>query len=189
MTSSEKSLIDQAAELAENLKPTIESAVTATKEATAPLLAEGKALAAEKAAATKAAAAAAAAKVAETAKQVDVPGVESETKSPLRWLKRLVVLAGVAAIAAVVYKKLRSDDTEDNWQSAYVPTPPPPAPAPVADVPEAEPEAADAAEAAEAQDTDAEVEAEAAEADAAAAEDATKATQDKAVQAEPDEKG
>lgn len=138
-TPREKSFISQAAELAESVLPTIESAVTAAKEvaipllndareAAAPLLADGKALAAEKAAATKGLAAATAAKAAAAIEDVDP---DEARKGRFGWLKKLLLIGGLAAVGAVVFRKLRSDSTSDNWQSSYVPTPAP-APAPVA---------------------------------------------------------
>ncbi|HQR26797.1 MAG TPA: hypothetical protein PLP61_07140 [Nocardioides sp.] len=133
---SEKSLITQAAELAETVRPTIESAMTAAKEVAlpllndarekaAPILADGKALASEKAAATKAALAA-------TALTQAAP-VETGPSSGRRWLKRLLLVGALAAVGAVVFKRLRGDSGADNWQSSYVPTPAPaPRPAPEA---------------------------------------------------------
>jgi hypothetical protein len=132
-TPREKSFISQAAELAESVLPTIESAVTAAKEvaipllndareAAAPLLADGKALAAEKAAATKGLAAATAAKAAAAMEDVEP---DEARKGRFGWLKKLLLIGGLAAVGAVVFRKLRSDSTSDNWQSSYVPTPAP----------------------------------------------------------------
>lgn len=131
-TRSDKSLITQAAELAESIMPTIESAVTAAKEtalpllneakeATAPLIADGKALAAEKAAATKDLAAAAAAKVAASGAEDSA----EESGGGRGWLRKLLLVGGLAAVGALVYKLLRGDSESDNWQSSYVPTPAP----------------------------------------------------------------
>lgn len=138
-TRTEKSLITQAAELAESIMPTIESAMTAAKETalplvneakevTAPLLADGKALVAEKAAATKGLAAAAAAKAATSGG--DDPADDSG--SGRGWLRKLLLVGGLAAVGALVYKLLRRDAESDNWQSSYVPTP---APTPAAGAP------------------------------------------------------
>ncbi len=133
---SEKSLMTQAAELAETVLPAIESAYESAKEAAgplleeakvtvAPLIADGKELAAEKAASAKALAAEAAAAAQEKA----ASGSAVEESKGGGW-KKWVFLGALLAAGAVIYKKLRGDDTADNWQSSYVPTP---APTPVPD--------------------------------------------------------
>lgn len=147
-----KSLITQAAEFAESVLPTLESAYGAAKDAAgpllsdakdkaAPLLADGKSLAAEKASAGKdrAVEAAAAGRVkaaeamataAQMAKDKAPEPLSAEPPSKRRrWFKRLLLVGALAAIGTVVFKKVRGEDPADNWQSSYVPAPPPPAPA------------------------------------------------------------
>lgn len=155
-TRRKKSLTSQAAELAESVLPALEDAFESAKDAAGPLLHDVKEMASdaasiakekatEAAAASKdkaadaaaagkekvAEAAAATAAAAEAAKD-SVPGVsgaEPEPKRGRRFLKRLLLVGGIAALAAFVAKKLRTEDAGDNWQSSYVPAPPP-APAP-----------------------------------------------------------
>ncbi len=149
-----KTLMDHAAELAESVLPALERAAESAKETAAPLLAEakekaaplladGKALAAEKAESVAAAAQSAAASAKETAKEKAPERLGGEPKRKRGgFLKKLLVVGGLAAVAAFVAKKLRAEDPADNWQSSYVPAPPPAAPEAAA-APEA-PEAEDA---------------------------------------------
>jgi hypothetical protein len=165
-----KSLIDQAAEIIDDAKPKIESAVTTAKDKTLPLLAdakdkaapvladakakaapviadarakagpalaEGAAIAADKASVGAALAAEKAAIARDLAAEKAAVGrdlaatkvAELKGEKPKKGgrLKKLLLVTGLAAAGGFVYKKLRSDATEDNWQSSYVPTPAPPA--------------------------------------------------------------
>lgn len=140
----------------ETAKPYLDSA----KESAAPLLAEGKDLALgkaaekatvgkEKAAAFTSAAAALAAEKAASGRELAaeraaagrdlaaarIAGVKGQPEPKGGKLKRLLLLLGLAGLGALVFKKLRSDSTHDNWQSSYVPTPPPAPAASVDDTP------------------------------------------------------
>ena len=154
-----KSLIDQAADIIDDAKPKLESAVTTAKDKTLPLLAdakdkaapviadakakagpalaEGAAIAADKASAGAAIAAEKAAIARDLAAEKAAVGrdlaatkvAELKGEKPKKGgkLKKLLLVTGLAAAGGFVYKKLRSDATEDNWQSSYMPTPAPPA--------------------------------------------------------------
>lgn len=147
-----KTLIDHAAEFAESVLPALERAAESAKETAAPLLADakdkaaplladGKALAAEKAESVAAAAQSAAASAKEAAKEKAPEKFGGEPKRKRGgFLKKLLVVGGLAALAAFVAKRLRGEDPADNWQSSYVPAPPPAAPAPTS---EAAPQATD----------------------------------------------
>lgn len=60
--------------------------------------------------------------------EVDAPKQKKGSK-----LRKLVVFLGLAGLGALVYKKLKGDDSSTAWQSSYQPTPAPtpPTPAPV----------------------------------------------------------
>ncbi|MGD9962006.1 hypothetical protein [Nocardioides sp.] len=90
-----------------------------------PVLAQGRALATEKAAQGAAIVAehAATGRDLATAKVAEIKGEPAKKKGSK--LKKVLVITGVAGIAAFVYKKLTASD--DSWQSAYTPAPPPPA--------------------------------------------------------------
>ena len=125
-----KSLLTQAAEFAESVLPTLETAVGAAKEAALPLLADAKGKAAPLLAEGRAIAADKAAAVASSVKSgaSEPESVEASVEaSPRRGgrLRKLLLLGGLAAVAAVIYQKLRGESTRDNWQSSYVPTPAP----------------------------------------------------------------
>ncbi len=131
--------LEKAAEAATSGKERAAEVAASSKEKAVPLLTEGKALAAEKAASGKEKAAEAAAAVAAAAKEAkdaapEELGGEPERKRG-RWVKRILVVGGIAAVAAFVAKKLRAEDPADNWQSSYVPAPPP---TPVADADQAD---------------------------------------------------
>lgn len=135
-----KTLLDKAQDVVEQVSdavlPQLENALEQTKakagpaladarERAVPLIAEGKAVAAEKAAIGRdiAAAKAASGRDLAAAKVAEIKGTEPEPKGGK--LKKLLLLGGLAAIAAVVFKKLSGNKDSGNWQSSYVPTPPP----------------------------------------------------------------
>ncbi|CUR54646.1 conserved hypothetical protein [metagenome] len=121
-------------------------------ESAKPLLAQGRAMASEKAAlgAAMVADAAASGKDLATAQVAKVADLKPEPeKKKGGKLKKVLIITGVAGLAAFAYKKLTASD--DSWQSAYTPTPPPApakpaapaaAAAPVADEPTADDAAA-----------------------------------------------
>ena len=137
-----KSLIDQAGEFAENLLPTIESAMETAREKAGPVIAEGKSLAREKAgpviaegrtlAREKAMPALAngAATVKERASEkvaeLRAEPAEPEPVRKPRRLLRLLMFVGLLATAGAVARKLTASDSD--WQSSYTPPPPPPPP-------------------------------------------------------------
>ena len=94
-----------------------------------PALAEGAAIAADKASIGAAIAAekAAVGRDLATAKLAEIKGDPPKKKGGK--LKKLLLITGLAALGAAIFKKTRGDATSDNWQSSYVPTP---APAPSA---------------------------------------------------------
>ena len=166
-----KSLIDQASDYVETVRPQVEAAVgtavvaamDAAKEAkdraiplladardkagpaladardkagqeiadarekAAPILAAGAALAAEKAStgASLAAEKAAAGRDLAAARVAQLKGEPPKKKRGGK-LKAILLVTGLAAVAAFVAKKLQGGKA-DNWQSSYVPTPAPPA--------------------------------------------------------------
>jgi hypothetical protein len=131
---SKQSFIDQAAEFAEKALPAFESAMESAKEVAGPLLADakevagpaladGKALASQKA--TEAKAAAVAALVATKEAVEKLPTEPEPEPSKRRWLKRLLIAAGLAALGGFVFSKLRKDEAEDSWDSSYEPAPAP----------------------------------------------------------------
>lgn len=138
-----KSLLEQSLESAKAMVPTVEAVVEAVVDAAKEGYESAKdavETASEKAAAgAKDAAGAVSAKVVEVAPAAEkLPMVEAESHKGRGWIKKLLFLGVLAAVVAVVVKKLRNDSAADNWQSAYVPTPPPtakPTPAPAAEAP------------------------------------------------------
>ena len=90
-----------------------------------PALAEGAAIAADKASIGAAIAAekAAAGRDLATAKLAEIKGDPPKKKGGK--LKKLLLITGLAALGAAIFKKTRGDATSDNWQSSYVPTPAP----------------------------------------------------------------
>ena len=154
-----KSLIDQASDYVETVRPQVEAAVgtavvaamDAAKEAkdraipaltdardkagpvladardkAAPILAAGAALAAEKASAgaTLAAEKASAGRDLAAARVAQLKGEPPPQKKGGK-LKKILLVTGLAALAAFVAKKLQDRGKADNWQSSYVPTPAP----------------------------------------------------------------
>ena len=149
-----KSLIDQASDYVETVRPQVEAAVgtavvaamDAAKEAkdrAIPLLADardkaGPALAdardkagqeiadaRDKAAPILAAEKAAAGRDLAAARVAQLKGEPPKKKRGGK-LKAILLVTGLAAVAAFVAKKLQGGKA-DNWQSSYVPTPAPPA--------------------------------------------------------------
>lgn len=113
-----KSLIDQAAEIAEQVLPTIEEAVENAKDKAGPILAEAGALAKEKAV---------------TARDAVEEVVHSESSKKKRRggkLRKVLLFSGIAAVVGFVVKTvLDRKQSGDNWQSAYEPPAAPARPA------------------------------------------------------------
>ena len=147
-----KTLLDQAQEYVDAVRPHVESAVITTRDAVGgfventakpaitdardkagPVVADAKAKAAPAVAAGVAMAAtkAAEAKEAADARVASVRGEEPAKKKGGR-LKKVALFAALAGALGFVAKKLQSGKQTDNWQSSYVPKPAP-APAPVKD--------------------------------------------------------
>lgn len=158
-----KTLIEQASEYVDSVKPQIESAVkdakdkalpliTEAREKAAPVLADardratpviaaGAAVAAEKASqgAALAAEKAAVGRDLAAARLAEVTGKPQKKKKGGN-LKKLLLVTGLAALGGFVFKKLKGEQASDNWQSSYVPSPPPPAPGPSGSTPAADDE-------------------------------------------------
>lgn len=83
-------------------------ALAETREKAAPLLAEAKERAQE-------------AQEAGAAKLAELRGEEPEPKKG-SWVKRILIVTGLAGIGALVYKKTQGKQ-EANWQSSYQPAP------------------------------------------------------------------
>lgn len=136
-----KSLLEQSLESAKAMVPTVEAVVEAVVDAAKEGFESAKDVvenASEKAASgAKGAAEAVTSKVVEVAPVAEkLPMVEAKSHKGRGRLKKLLFLGALAAVVAVVVKKLRGDSAADNWQSAYVPTPPPTArPTPAAATP------------------------------------------------------
>ena len=146
-----KTLLDQASDYIDQVRPQVESAVATAldaaeefyentarpalidaKDKAGPALADAKEKAAPlvAAGAAKASEAAAQAKQAADAKVSQLKG-EEETKKKGGKLKKLALFAALAGVVGFVARKLQSGGQSDNWQSSYVPTPAP-APTPAA---------------------------------------------------------
>ena len=155
-----KSLLDQAGEYVDAVRPHVEQAAQTAKERAVPLLqeardrampviADGAALAADKAstlaevASTKAQeGAAVAAEEASTGRDLaaaKVAELKGEKPKKKHRLRKILIFTGLAAGAAFVAKKLKGDDQAANWQS-YKPAPAA-APKPAASAPKADPAA------------------------------------------------
>jgi vacuolar-type H+-ATPase subunit H len=145
-----KTLIDQAADLAETALERVESAieqaretaapkVAEAREKAAPILAEAKSQAAEKAAVgaalarEKAAAGASlAAEQAATGKELasaKLAGLKHEPEPKRGRFKKFLLFSGLLAVGGLVFKTMRDRQASDNWQSSYVPPEPAPTPA------------------------------------------------------------
>lgn len=161
-----KTLLDQAQDYVEAVRPHVESAVSTTREAVeefventarpaiadardkaGPAVADAKAKAAPLVAAGAAAAGtkAAQAKEAADARLATMRGEEPAKKGGK--LKKLALFAAVAGAVGFIAKKLQGSNQTDNWQSSYVPKPAPaptpaPEPAPVTDTGGASPDEA-----------------------------------------------
>lgn len=168
-----KSLIDQASDYVEGVRPQIESAMVSARdeafaliaearekagpaiaearEKAGPALAEARAKAAPLIASGAALAAerAAAGRELATAKVAQLKAEPEPRKGGK--LKKVLIFLGVATAVGLVAKKLQSGAPSDNWQSSYVPVPPPAQPArPAPPTHAAAPAAAQAPAAAEA---------------------------------------
>jgi len=145
-----KSLLDQASDTVsqyvDQVKPQLETAVASAKDKAgpaladakakagpaladarakaAPVIATGAALAAEKVATG---AALAADKAQQAADTVAAKADEIAQPKKKHRFRKLLLVTGVAALAAFVANKLRSGSESQNWQSSYSPTPAPPA--------------------------------------------------------------
>ena len=138
-----KSLLEQAGEYVEAVRPHVEQAAQTAKERAVPVLqeardrampviADGAALAADKAsvlaevasakAQEGAAAAADKASVGRDLAAAKVAELKGEKPKKKHRLRKLVLFTGLAAGAAFVAKKLKGDDQAANWQS-YKPAP------------------------------------------------------------------
>jgi hypothetical protein len=154
-----KTLLDQAQEYVEAVRPHVESAVSTTKEAiegfvettalpawedakekagpavkdarakAAPLVADARAKAAPVVADVAARAQEAAAQAKEAADARVATLRGVEPEKKGGKFKKFVLFAAVASAVGFVAKKLQGDKQTDNWQSSYVPKPAP-APAP-----------------------------------------------------------
>jgi hypothetical protein len=145
-----KSLIDQAGDYVEQVKPHAEAAIVSAydfvqetvvpaladarekagpaladaRDKAAPVIADARAKAAPviAAGAAKAAGRAAAARDLADAKVAELKGEKPKKKGRVR---KIVLFAGVAAGVALAAKKLQGGGQSDNWQSSYNPSPAP----------------------------------------------------------------
>lgn len=148
----QKTLIEQAADYVDQVRPHVEQAVESARDRAVPLLveardravpvledardrarpiiADGAAIAAERAA-----------QVAEVAQQkaaesrdlasTKVAEIKGEKPKKRGRFKKLVLFGGLAAAAAFVASKLRGGQDSSSWNSSYTPSPPPAPPTPV----------------------------------------------------------
>lgn len=154
-----KTLIEQAADYVDQVRPHVEQAVESARDKAVPLLveardravpviedardrakpiiADGAAIAAEKAS-----------QVADVAQQkaaesrdlaaTKVAEIKGEKPKKRRRIRKVLLFGGLAAGAAFVASKLKGSQDADAWNSSYTPTPPPaPAPAPGSDADDA----------------------------------------------------
>jgi len=140
-----KTLLDQASDYVETVRPQVESAVTSAldavedfyentarpalldaKDKAVPVLVDAKDKAAPLVAtgAAKAADVAAQAKEAADARVAQLRGEEPPKKKRSKLMK-LALFAALAGAVGFVAKKLQSGGQADNWQSSYVPSPAP----------------------------------------------------------------
>jgi hypothetical protein len=146
-----KTLIEQASDYVDQVRPQVEQAVEAARDKAVPLLveardravpviedardrakpilADGAAIAAEKASqvADVAQQKAAEGRDLAAAKAAEVKGEKPKKRSRLR---KFVIFGGIAAAAAFVASKLRGGQDSSSWNSSYTPAPPPAPPAP-----------------------------------------------------------
>jgi len=154
-----KSLLDQASDYIDQVRPQVEAAVATAldaaeefyentarpalvdaKDKAGPALAEARDKAAaalaearEQAAPYVAEAAAKASELADQAKEAadaQVANLRGEEKKKGSKLKKVAIFAAIAGAIGFVARKIQTSGQSDNWQSSYVPTP---APAPAAD--------------------------------------------------------
>ena len=152
-----KTLIEQASDYVDQVRPHVEQAVADARDRTVPLIedardrakpiiADGAAIAAERAAqvADLAQQKAAESRDLALAKVAEIKGEKPKKRSKL---KKFVLFGGLAAGAAFVASKIKGGQDSANWNSSYTPTPPPPAPtaAPTPAAPQAGVEADDPA--------------------------------------------
>ena len=147
----QKTLIEQAADYVEQVRPHVEQAVESARDKAVPLLveardravpviedardrakpiiADGAAIAAEKASqiADVAQQKAAESRDLAAAKVAELKGEPPKKKHRFR---KFVIFGGLAAAAAFVASKLRGGQDSASWNSSYTPTPPPAPPAP-----------------------------------------------------------
>lgn len=145
-----KTLIEQAADYVEQVRPHVEQAVESARDKAVPLLveardravpviedardrarpiiADGAAIAAEKASqvADLAQQKAAESRDLAAAKVAEIKGEKPKKSGRLR---KVVLFGGLAAAAAFVASKLKGSQDSASWNSSYTPTPPPAPPA------------------------------------------------------------
>jgi len=145
-----KTLIEQAADYVDQVRPHVEQALESARDRAVPLLAEardravpvledardrarpiiadGAAIAAERAA-----------QVADVAQQkasesrdlaaAKVAEIKGEKPKKRNRVRKFLLFGGLAAAAAFVASKLKGGQDSSSWNSSYTPTPPPPPPA------------------------------------------------------------
>ena len=139
-----KTLLDQASDYVDSVRPQVESAVASAfdavedfyentarpalvdaKDKAGPALADAKVKAAPLVAsgAAKAAEVAAQAKEAADARVAQLRGEEPKKKGSK--LRKLAFFAALAGVVGFVAKKLQAGGQADNWQTSYVPSPAP----------------------------------------------------------------
>ncbi len=146
-----KTLIEQAADYVEQVRPHVEQAVESARDKAVPLLveardravpviedardrakpiiADGAAIAAEKASLVADAAQQKAAEGRDLA-AAKVAELKGEPPKKKHRFRKFVLFGGLAAAAAFVASKLRGGQDSASWNSSYTPTPPPAPPAP-----------------------------------------------------------
>jgi hypothetical protein len=161
-----KTLIEQAADYVEQVRPHVEQAVESARDKAVPLLveardravpviedardrarpiiADGAAIAAEKASqvADLAQQKAAESRDLAAAKVAEIKGEKPKKSGRLR---KVVLFGGLAAAAAFVASKLKGSQDSKSWNSSYTPTPPPAPPAAPTPTPTPATDAEDAA--------------------------------------------
>ena len=146
-----KTLIEQATDYVEQVRPHVEQAVGAARDKAVPLLveardravpviedardrakpiiADGAAIAAEKAAQVADVASQKAAESRDLA-ATKVAELKGEKPKKSRRFRKVLLFGGIAAAAAFVASKLKGGQDSSSWNSSYTPTPPPAPPAP-----------------------------------------------------------
>ena len=145
-----KTLIEQASDYVEQVRPHVEQAVGAARDKAVPLLveardravpviedardrakpiiADGAAIAAEKAALVADVASQKAAESRDLA-AAKVAEIKGEKPKKSHRFRKVVLFGGLAAAAAFVASKLKGGQDSSSWNSSYTPTPPPAPPA------------------------------------------------------------